>query len=280
MVGREERRILILALLSLLMLSSLYIYSLHLKPLEVEISDVNSHIGEYVEVEGIVKYSKNTTKGTMVQLYSQDGNDSVYLFLLFHRTLSPGYVIRARGIVQIYQGLVEILVKSEGDIEIMKKNVEIGLEELLQNPNFFVGMRIGVSGNLTDIYEIADERQIEITDGINTTWVHLPFAYFGERDIYIYGRVVNGTLYGENITLNSNETCISIGEIPKYEGKWVWVHGRVISYKRIYGYVGWLKDGKYSLKVFLKEKREEGSVFLNGTFIYDEENGMYELIVE
>ena len=277
---KDEKRVISIALISILILTALYIHSQFLEPEKVEISSIKNHVGEYVEVEGIVRYCKNTTKGTMVELYDMERENNVYLFLLFHKALSPGYVIRAEGIVQVYQGMVEIIVKEEGDVQIMNRSLDIGLEELMFNPQFFVGMKVRVYGNLTHIYPVVDEHQIKITDGINTTWVYVPFSYFGERDVYLIGIVENATLHVENITLRYEGKCISVGEIADYEGKRICVHAKILEYERIYGYVGWLKNRDYSLKIFMKEKREEGFQYIQGTFLYDSRNGMYELVVE
>ena len=280
MMERDERRVLYISILTIFILTSLYLYSYTLTPKRIEISQISEHIGEYVEIEGIVKYSRNTSKGTMVELYDMNRKSETYLFLLFHKSLLGGYIIRARGIVQVYQGMIEVMVRSEKDIEVLERSLYIALEEILLNPSFFVDMKLRVYGNLTHVYPVIDEHQIEVTDGINITWVHIPFTYFGEREVYIYGMVKNGTLYGENITLFAEVKCVSIGELEKYEGKHVWICGSIISYSRLYGYSGWLKDGEYSLKVFMKEKREEGRTILEGTFVYNEKSGIYELVVE
>jgi len=279
-LGRDEKRILLLTLLSIIIIAGLYTNSIFLQPERVEIGNLGKHVGEYVEVEGIVKYYKNTTKGTLVEICDMNGENETYLFLLFHSVQIPGSVIRARGMVQIYQGMLEIVVKDEGEIETLKRSLEVGLEELLSNPEFFVDMRIRVYGNLSHLYPAVDENQMQITDGINTTWVHIPFRYFGERDVYLYGTVINGTLYVENITLQYSGDVVSIGDIRQYEGKRIWVHATILAYQRLYGYYGWLRSGDYALKVFLKEKVDEGFCYLEGRFVYNEKNGQYELMVE
>ncbi len=279
-MGKDEKRIFLLTILSITIILGLYVNSLFLQPEKVDIGRLGKYVGEYVEVEGIVKYYKNTTRGTLVKICDKEGKNEVYLFLLFHSVLTPGSILRARGIVQIYQGMLEIVVKDKGGIEILKRSLDIALEELLLNPEFFVGMRIRVYGNLSNLYAAVDEYQMEITDGINTTWVHIPSPYFGEREVYLYGTVVNGTLYVENITLQYSGNLVSIGDIWRHEEEKIWIKGEIISYERLYGYYSWLRSGDYRLRVFLKNRVDEGLQYLEGKFVYDEKNGQYELIVE
>ncbi len=271
----EIKGVIMANVLIIILLTSLYIYSINLHPEKIEIGDVKNHIGEYVSVRGIVSKVENTSSGTFLIIDDMGRENSTVVFLFFHPFIAPGYMVEVSGVVQIYSDSPEITVKSPKDIRVLSESYAITLHDLLSNPQSFINFRVKIYGNITDIQK--DWHYIEVTDGIHTTWVYVERGYEGEEKAYFSGIVKNGMLHVENVSLKKNASIssVSIDKISNYEGKEVEIFGKILNY----GSYGYITDGKYSLRAFFKgEVENEEDVYVEGLFIYDENIGAYEII--
>ncbi len=269
----EDKKLIALVLAIILALSLLYVYSSNVKPEKVNIGGVARHIGDYVEVKGIVGYSKNITNGVLAYIYDEKFENKTTLFLQFSAILYPGEVVIAKGQVVNYRGSIEVVVYREGDLQIIAKYLELNLREVLEEPEHFLGMHIKLRGNLS---AMRMSNYFEFTDGFNLIKVYVKNGYFGERNVYIRGYYEKGIFRAENISLQYNGTCVNLNELANYEGKVVWIHGSIISYF----YYGYLRDGAYSLKVVADKKIPAGFRILEGKLIYSPYTAQYELKLE
>jgi len=272
-IGKDEKGILFLTILSIAILVGLYAYSLFLQPENVSIGEVSKHIGDYVKVKGIVVYARNITNGVLAYIYDEGFENKISLFLRFSAVLYPGEVVVVKGQVVNYRGSAEIVVYNERDLQVIARYLELNLRELLEEPEHFVGMHIELQGNLS---EMKMSNYFEFTDGFNLIKVYVKNGYFGERNIYIKGTYEKGIFYAKNISLEYNGTCVELNKLRDYEGKPVWIHGSIISYF----YYGYLREGVYSLKVVSDKRIAAGYRVLDGKFVYNPYEAQYELKVE
>ncbi len=272
-LGRDEKVVLAIAVLIMIFLASLFAYISFITPKKVDVSEIGENVGNFVEVSGIVGNIKQTQRGVVLKIYDKTFKNSTEAYLLFHTTLYPGERVVLRGEVSRYRGMVEILVKNKDDLKVLDKYLNLNIRELLTNPEFFVGMRVRIYGNMSSM---VPSEYLELSDGFNFTRIYVRGGYFGERDVYIYGTYSDGIFRAENITLNYGGKCVGIGNLEKYAGKKVWIHGTTVSYF----YHGYLSYSPYSLKVVSDRRISKGLIYLEGKFVYAEHSGQYELVVE
>ncbi len=269
----EEKKLIALLVVIILSLSLLYIYSSNVKPEKVNIGGLPKHIGDYVEVKGIVSYTRNITNGVLIYIYDENFENKTTLFLQFPAILHPGEAVIAKGQVVNYRGSVEVVVHEEKDLQIIAKYLKLTIREVLEEPENFVGMHLKLQGSLS---YMRMSNYFEFTDGFNLIKVYVKNGYFGERNVYIKGYYENGVFHAENISLEYNGTCVALNELASYEGKIIWIHGSILSYF----YYGYLKDGVYSLKIVSDKKLSSGYKVLEGELIYSPYTAQYELRVE
>ncbi len=270
----EERGITILLVLSAISLLSLYLYQSSIGYEEVDVASLEEHIGEYVEVKALVVRVYEYERSMSLRVVENESYATV--FMGFKMNIFPGSTVLVRGRVERYGGGVEIYVKEREDIAVVEEATTFSLREVMENPQFFLGLRIKVYGNLTSLREIENYSWIEISDGLNTTWAHVPGGYCGDPDVCLCGNVSNEILYVTSV----NSTCqgISVGEIGEHEGEEVCVHAHVLSYHTT-SYYGYLRYGDYSIRVFSRNYPGEGEGYYVGTVVYVEEYGYYELLL-
>ncbi len=272
----------VLVLISLLLLGSLYLYRVSIAPQKIQLNDLREHMGEYVEVQGLVSSVTPLDRGMVLTL--ENGSSRITVYLNFREKLGPGYDVAVRGIVTTYRGKVEILVEHREDLIVKSNALSLSLRTLLSSPQSFLGMRVEVQGTISDIKATRDYHYLKITDGTHTAWVHVPWRYYGERRVHLAGTVKDGMLFVENISLSEKVcTCrnVSIGDIEKHEGERIHVYGIVISYSRFSGYSAKLRDGEYELSIlsFKPLNVTTSRVVVLGDLRYVVEHGMYQLVV-
>ncbi len=272
-ISRDEKIVIALIISIILILSVLYAYELKVEPAKINIGDISKHIGDYVEIKGIVWKSKNVTNGMILYIYDERFENKTEAYLQFSANIFPGALVKVRGQVVSYRGTLEVIVYKPQNVEIIEKYFKLQLPEVLQAPQHYVGMNIELSGNLSNMY-MSD--YFEVTDGFTILKVYIKNGYFGERNIYIYGMYKNGIFYAKNITLDTHRNCTKLSELSNNEGKYVWIHATIISYF----YYGWLEEDGYAIKVVSDERIASGEVNLEGKLIYNAYDGEYVFEIE
>lgn len=272
-LGRDEKIVLSITLAVMISLASLFAYMSLITPKRVGLSEIESNVGNFVEVSGVVGEVRQTQRGEILKIYDETFKNRTEVYLMFHESLYPGESVVLRGVISRYRGVVEILVSSESDLKILHKYLNLNIKELLANSQFFVGMKVRLRGDLS---VMRPSHYIEVSDGFNFTKIYTSSPYFGERNIYVHGKYKHGMIYADNITLNYTGPCVSMGKLDNYEGKEIWIHGTVVSYF----YYGYLIDGGYTLKVVADRIIGSGEVVVEGKFVYTDYSGQYELVVE
>ncbi len=282
-VDVSEKAVLIIAVVAILGTAGVYVAQYTITPEKISLSELSNHIGEYVHLRALVLYYHNTTNGMLLKIADTNFTSDAYAYLEFRTSIAPGCTVDLEGYVQNYRGSPEVIVRDKKDIIVVSKSLKLTLQILLKNPDYYRGLLITVKGKITHSKELVNRSQIEITDGINTAWLYVPGGYSGENRAYFYGFVKNGTLRVDKVSLSYKDIAenISIAKIPQYEGKYICVYGKVLRYRRFYGYLYWLSSGNYTLKCFSRTAiQSDGYCTLTGFFKYDEHYGTYTLFVK
>jgi len=277
----NEKRVYLYILLILFLLGSLYIYRTSIDAEKISVTEAQKYLGRYVELQGIVIHAKKFDNGMLLTI--RDDNATLQAFLNFQENIIPGTRIMVRGVVTKYRGNIELVVEERDELKIIRFPEEFPLSIILSSPEDYQNLLVRVRAQIFDVREVRDYSWLEISDGINITWVHIPQRYYGDRNVHLLGEVHNGTLYVENILLHyegEEYKNVSIGKLNEYEGQKVHVYGIILSYYRG-DFRGYLKDGEYSIKIWsdlpLKEKIP---VVVEGHLRYCERCGCYTLVVE
>ncbi len=279
----SEKAVLIIAVVAILGTAGVYVVQCTMTPEKISMNELSNHIGEFVNLRALVLYYHNTTNGMLLEITDTNFTSDAYAYLEFHTNIAPGCTVDLEGYVQSYHNSPEIIVKNKKDIIVTSKSLKLTLKILLKNPDYYRGLLITVKGKITRSKELVNRSQIEITDGINTAWLYVPGGYSGENRAYFYGFVKNGTLRVDKVSLSYKDIAenVSIAKIPQYEGKYICVYGKVLRYRRFYGYLYWLSNGNYTLKCFSRAAiHSDGYCILTGIFEYDAHYGTYTLFVK
>ncbi len=265
-----ERRVLALNIAAILILSALYLYESSIPPKRVNIGELGKHVGEYVEVKGIVIAISGD--GKMITIEDMNFNHSAMIYSPEPLHLAPGYIVIVRGIVDRYHGVNEIIIRSGRDLRVKSEFLTVDLHILLNNPHRYDGLTVKLFAKV--IY--SKVIYLNVTDGNDYGHFYVDGNYKGEKKTYFYGRVKNGTLHLEN-PLNTEEyRDASIGEIGRMDGKRVRVYGWIVGYY-LHLIIG---ERGYSLNVYYYgDDIPNGYVEMKGKFAYDSSRGEYSLYV-
>ena len=277
---RESKEIFVIILVVISSSLGLVAYSWSLKPIRCSLEDLKNYEGKYVMFDGIVADIFNYTGGTGIEVKSTNKNSSsrVTVFCDFYIAIVPGSLVEVSGIVSDYGETVNAY-----SVKILKKYYETTLEEVLRSPEYFVGLHIKLSGNVSDIRFMQNKSRLIITDGVREARVFLSAPYYGEyTNLHFYGFYDGEKImcYPEpyGIYLNSSEIPIkniSFEDLDEHVGKEVHIVGDILSYET-YGYSFYLCDGEYRLRCYSQQNPEKLEVF-EGKFLYDYNDGYYYL---
>ena len=265
-----ERRVIALNLVIIVILSALYLYEANIPPTEVGIGDLSKHVGEYVEVEGIVLTVSDDGKSAKIS--DEKFQNSATIYSDFSLSLSPGSIVVVRGIVEKYRNMYEILLKDREDIQVKSTSLPLAMPVLLQNPQRYVGLYVKVYGH-TVYWKLI---YLNVTDGENFGHFYVYGNYEGEKKTYFYGTVKNGTLRLENPLNREEYKAVKVGEIKRMK------EGKVRVYGWIAGYYGHLIISQQNWSVnayYYGSEIPKGDVEIEGEFTYDYSRGEYIILV-
>ena len=264
-----ERRVIALNLVIIVILSALYLYEANIPPTKVEIGDLSKHVGEYVEVEGIVLTVSNDGKSAKIS--DEKFQNSATIYFNFQLSLTPGSRIIARGVVKKYRDIYEIALKSEKDIEVKSDSLTLTLPILLENPQRYSGLNVRIFGHAIYWKLI----YLNVTDGEDYAHLYVYGDYEGEKKTHFYGTIKNGTFHLDN-PLNSGEyRDVKIGDIKRMKEGKVRVYGWIVGY---YGHLI-ISQQNWSINVYYYGSEiPRGDMEIKGEFIYDHSRGEYEIL--
>ena len=128
----------------------LYLLSVISHPYEIDISELDEYEGEEVAVDGIVTDKECGDNHEILTI--RNGNHSANIFLYGSSSTDYGDRIRATGIVERYEGRMEIRAKSVSIVEKWNGG-SMPLWELSENFMDYIGTNVNVTGYIDGIHK-------------------------------------------------------------------------------------------------------------------------------
>lgn len=131
----------------------LYWISTLVAPVKVEIEEIPSYEGRYVEVEGAVSDVRVVSGDACVLTLWRNGS-SVDVFVRKGIKLNVGYgdEVRVVGTVKLYEGEYEIFTSADQVELLNKSHVAVFVSQVAAKPQEYVGGRVCVVGSVTKLY--------------------------------------------------------------------------------------------------------------------------------
>ena len=264
-----ERKVISLNLAIIVILSALYLYEANLPPIKIHIEDLSEHVGQYVEVRGIILTISDD--GSSAKISDKNFHSFATIYSKFKLSLSPGATVVVRGLVEKYRNIYKIVLRDRNDIVVKSDSLPIAMPVLLQNPQHYIGLNVRIYGHVVYWKLI----YLNVTDGEDFAHFYVYGHYTGEKKTYFYGTVKNGSLYLET-PLNTEEYKeIKMAEIKNLNNIKVRVYGWIVGYYShlIISYENWSVNVYY-----YGSKIPQGNLEVKGEFIYDDSCGEYEIL--
>lgn len=173
----------IAVIISLIGTASLYLYSASQDSLKVDISDIDrEHLGSLIETQGFIRDSY-TYEGSLYLTLVEEGSDESLETTIDEKVVEgikekdeiiPGAKVWVRGTVESYEGSLSLRVTGTGEFKIMEKAYTSfkPISSILENPEWFSGMRIKVRGCVNDIERTSEGTNFELSS-LNDTYHRL-----------------------------------------------------------------------------------------------------------
>ena len=142
-------------------ISILYLLSLLNQPIVIDIDQISNFEGKLVTTEGAVIDYSNGNSNQLITI--QQNNSTLLLFQEAYTNVQIGDIVQATGKIQKYNDVFELMVDDSGSITIINKwqENEIKLEEIAENPSFYINQNVNVSGYVDvifdDYFQLVDE---------------------------------------------------------------------------------------------------------------------------
>ena len=193
----DNRKLLILAvLISLIGVTSLFLYSTTIRPTEVSINDIEeSMVGDIVKTDGMVTYARtlsdgslsilvsNVSTGTSIRIYVPSGVADSWE----GGNLTPGSIIEIVGEVEIYGDELEISVHSSEDLIVISASESATFElwQILESLDVLEHMNLTTGGTMYDIEVIRSSGELigtafTITTKYQNSTYSIDCIYFDE----------------------------------------------------------------------------------------------------
>lgn len=281
MIKIEKGIVISIVVLILFSVGMLY-YSSTIEPTACLLEDLSRYDGKYVKFRGLAVRVFEYTGGTGIELKSLNKSRSERVTVFTGESIDdvePGSLLEILGIVSNAGRVVNAYL-----IRILMRCYETTLEEVLKNPEYFLGLHVLLTGNITSVRFLENRSRLIITDGIYEAKVYLQYEYFGDTiGLHFYG-IFDGykiVCYPEPYGIYTDGSSIPIPSIPisklkDYVGKEVHVIGNILSYE-VYGYFFYLVDGKFRIRCYSEVVPHNGTVV--GKLQYNSYEGYYYLSV-
>jgi hypothetical protein len=137
----------------------LYFVSLLAEPVYIELTEIDSYEGKEVIVEGTVIEKHETRYGNQIlKIKDAKSTEEIDSIIVFVEKAKPdieyGDRLSIQGIVQRYQGEIEIFVSDNKQIKIIEKwnNISIPLRIIAQDPHNYINLNLKILGKIEKIY--------------------------------------------------------------------------------------------------------------------------------
>ena len=150
--------------LALIGVLALFAYSTTIKPVQVELENINNdHVGKIVTTKGTITSSRALSDGSLaLEIADLDTLTDIKIFFpsssykSWEGNLTPGTIIEVTGEVILYQEEIEISIASAQDVIIVSESASISynLWTVMDSIEMFDGMVIQTNGTMLDITAI------------------------------------------------------------------------------------------------------------------------------
>jgi len=132
----------------------LYGMSILSQPAIIDLCELPEFEGKKITTTGVVTRHHTTNYGSQM-INIQNNNSSAVVFLEGEILVEYGDKICATGDVQKYGDEWEIMVSDRRFVKIVEKwqNISCPLWQLAENPTYYLGLNVNVSGFVDDVFE-------------------------------------------------------------------------------------------------------------------------------
>ena len=141
-------------LFSVLGILLLYGMSILSQPTVIELCELSQFEGKKISTTGVVTRHHTTSYGSQM-INIQSNNSSAVVFLEGEAVVEYGDKISVTGEVQKYGKGWEIMVDDSRFVKIVEKwqNISCPLWHLAENPTWYLGLNVNVSGFVDDVFD-------------------------------------------------------------------------------------------------------------------------------
>ncbi len=153
--------------LALIGVLALFAYSTTIKPVQVELNNINNeHVGKIVTTNGTITSSRTLSDGSIsFEICDIDTLTEIIVFFPanayeeWEGNLTPGAIIQVTGEVLLYQEEIEISIASAQDVMIISQPTSISYDlwTVMDSMEMFDGMNIQTNGSMLDITTIRSD---------------------------------------------------------------------------------------------------------------------------
>jgi len=139
-------------LFSILGIFVLYFLSILAKPSIISLENISKYEGKQITTFGIVSKHHATTLGSQL-ITIKEKNSTAVIYLEENLLVEYGDKIKVTGEIQKYKDEWEIIVNDKRSISIVEKwnNISFPLWQLSENPGFYIGLNVNVTGYIESI---------------------------------------------------------------------------------------------------------------------------------
>ena len=153
--------------LALIGVLALFAYSTTIKPVQVELNNINSeHVGKIVTTNGTITSARTLSDGSVsMEICDIDTLTEIKVFFpssayeSWEGNMTPGTIIQVTGEVILYQEEIEISIASSQDVIVISESTSISYDlwVVMDSIEMFDGMNIQTNGSMLDITAIRSD---------------------------------------------------------------------------------------------------------------------------
>lgn len=153
--------------LALIGVLALFAYSTTIKPVQVELENINNdYIGKIITTNGTITSSRTLSDGSIsIEICDIDTLTEIKVFFPssayeeWEGNLTPGTIIQVTGEVILYQEEIEISIASAQDVIVISEPTSISYDlwVVMDSIEMFDGMDIRTNGSMLDITAIRSD---------------------------------------------------------------------------------------------------------------------------
>jgi len=225
----DKQKILTIAVIfSIIGISTLYIFSAQSSTRKMDISEINEELlGSRVRTEGVI--SEISWFGYMVLFEIKEKGEEESLTIVCdreiidtdekRREMVTGAEVMVEGELEEYEGEMNLRIDSIGELSIVNKAVSsfTPLSELLENPEWYEGMKVKVRGEILEVDNSTESSSIILTDLESKRYKLqceiVKDLYDDEKDIVGYPAVLEGYIRYESETGTWKLRCTDSFEV-------------------------------------------------------------------